>query len=514
MAEVFLARRRGAAGVQKRLVIKRIRPERSGDPRLLGLFVKEARLSMDLVHANIVPVFDFGRVGDALFLAMEFVDGRDLGAALQRARERGAALDPLLVAHIGAEACQALHYAHGKKDGAGHPLGVVHRDVTPRNVLLSFAGEVKLADFGVAALATDDETGRIRGTPAYMSPEQARGDPVDARSDLFSLGLVLWEALAGARAYTASDPAGLLAQARDGAVPPLPASVPEPLRRVVERATRARTDDRFAGALQMHQALDALVVAERSGRPEMSAPSQLLAAWLGGLFDRAEDDERAEPPPADGAPEVTYMEDGEGELLRGWGLDGAGEGTMRSLAGTVGEVEPQPQHEGDEDDEEEDEEEDDDAEPAATRRRAGLWPWIAAGGAAIAAAAIVSVTGTRGFGPIGPPDTPVRAVAAVAPPMAPAAPPDAAPAPDAAAAAVAPPPRKPPARVVLYPVDINARPWARVYIDGKYADDTPFRASLAAGVHRVRFVNPQDGSTKEISITVPRDQPVIEVLAP
>ena len=120
MAEVFLARRRGAAGVQKRLVIKRIRPERAGDPRLLGLFVKEARLSMDLVHANIVPVFDFGRVGDALFLAMEFVDGRDLGAALLRSRERGAALDPLLVAHIGGEACQALHYAHGKKDGAGN----------------------------------------------------------------------------------------------------------------------------------------------------------------------------------------------------------------------------------------------------------------------------------------------------------------------------------------------------------------------------------------------------------
>ncbi len=499
MAEVFLARRRGAAGVQKRLVVKRIRPERAGDPRLLGLFVKEARLSMDLVHANIVPVFDFGRVGDALFLAMEFVDGRDLGAALQRARERGAALDPLLAAHIGAEACQGLHYAHGKKDDAGRPLGVVHRDVTPRNVLLSFAGEVKLADFGVAALAADDESGRIRGTPAYMSPEQARGDAVDARSDLFSLGLVLWEALAGTRAYTATDHTGLLAQARTGDVPALPASVPEPLRRVVERATRARPEDRFAGALQMHQALDALVVAERSRRPEMAAPSQLLADWLGHLFDRAEDEERVEPPPVDRAPEVTFVDDGERELLRGWGVDAAGEGTMRSIAETVA-----------------DEGEAETAAPSPPRSRRSAWPWLAAGAGAIAGAAILALAASRSA-PVGSPDAPRRAPAAVVPPATPpAAPPDAAPSPDAAAAAAPemPPPRKPPGRVVLYPVDINAKPWARVYIDGKYADDTPFRASLPAGAHRVRFVNPQDGSTKEITITVPRDRPVIEVLAP
>src|SRR5262249_19563504 len=147
MADVFLARRRGAAGVEKRLVVKRIRPEHASNPRFVELFINEARLSVDLAHANIVPVFDFGRVGDELFLAMEYVDGRDLAAALQRAAERGAPLDPVLVAHIGAECCRGLDYAHGR---AGRRL--VHRDVTPRNVLLSFAGEVKLTDFGVASL--------------------------------------------------------------------------------------------------------------------------------------------------------------------------------------------------------------------------------------------------------------------------------------------------------------------------------------------------------------------------
>jgi serine/threonine-protein kinase len=499
MAEVFLARRRGAAGVQKRLVVKRIRPERAGDPRLLALFVKEARLSMDLVHANIVPVFDFGRVGDALFLAMEFVDGRDLGAALARAHERGVALDPVLAAHIGGEACQALHYAHGKKDDAGRPLGVVHRDVTPRNVLLSFAGEVKLADFGVAALAADDESGRIRGTPAYMSPEQARGEAVDARSDLFSLGLVLWEALAGARVYTAADAAGLLAEARAGVVPPLPASVPEPLRQAVARATQPRPEDRYDGANKMHQALDTVVVAARSARPGMPAPSQLLADWLGRLFDRAEDDERAGAALADRTPEVTFIDDGEAELLRGWG-DAPGDGTMRSIAETV--------------------DEDGAAAPPAgeTRRPRARARLVVAG--AIAAAAVAAIATQAGLR-----STPVTTAATDAPPAVPAAaraptaapaPPDASP-PDAVAQAVAPPaapPRRAPARTVLYPVDINAKPWARVYIDGKYADDTPFRASLAAGPHRVRFVNPQDGSTKEITIAVPRDAPVIEVLAP
>src|SRR5262249_36500755 len=124
MADVFLARRRGAAGVDKRLVLKRIRPERAAAPRFLPVVVKEGRLSGDLADAYIQPVFHFGRVGEELFLAMEYVPGRDLAAALRRATERGAALDPLLVAHIGAEACKALDYAHRRADVAGRPLGI------------------------------------------------------------------------------------------------------------------------------------------------------------------------------------------------------------------------------------------------------------------------------------------------------------------------------------------------------------------------------------------------------
>ena len=260
MADVYLARRRAAAGIEKRLVIKRIRQELAADPRFVRLFVKEARLSVELVHANIVPVFDFGRAGDELFLAMEYVDGRDLATALRRARDRDERLDPVLVAHVGAEACAALDYAHRRRDAEGRPRGIVHRDVTPRNVLLSFAGEVKLVDFGVASLA-EEEHGRVRGTPAYMSPEQARGEAVDGRSDLFSLALVLGEALTGERAYRGADP---LAQARAGAVPPLPASVPEALRAVLERATRPERDARYPDARGLQQALEQIVVTARS----------------------------------------------------------------------------------------------------------------------------------------------------------------------------------------------------------------------------------------------------------
>ena len=219
MAEVFLARRRGPGGVEKQLAVKRIRRERTGDPRFVEMFVTEARLSMGLAHKNIVQVFDFGRVGDELFLVMEYVAGVDLGTALAGVRTGGdpagsssdGALDPLLAAFVGMEACQALDYAHRWRSPDGEPGGIVHRDVTPGNVLLSVSGEVKLADFGVADdLAADVGGRRLRGTPAYMSPEQARGERLDGRADVFSLGLVLWQALTGRRAYPQRDPVQIL----------------------------------------------------------------------------------------------------------------------------------------------------------------------------------------------------------------------------------------------------------------------------------------------------------------
>lgn len=315
MADVYVARRR-VAGLEKRLVIKRVRPQKVGDTTFMDLFVREARLSMTLNHQNIVPVFDFGRVGDAAFLAMEFVEGRDLGATL---RKGGGPVPPLLAAFIAAECCQALEHAHKRLGPDGAPLGVVHRDVTPRNVLLSWAGEVKLTDFGVAALA-GDPSGDVRGTIAYMAPEQARYEPTDARADLYSLGLVLWEMIAGERVRKVKDRVALLESTRLGVLPPLPEGPPA-LLEVIAKATQQAPGERYADAAEMHAALDRYLVEARAAAPGPT-PARQLSDWLEAVW--GDEAGRIEGEPLDGA--STPPPDD---------LDPA---TMRSLAETAGDL--------------------------------------------------------------------------------------------------------------------------------------------------------------------------------
>jgi serine/threonine-protein kinase len=315
MAEVYLARRR-VAGLEKRLVVKRIRRERAGDPAVLDLFMREAQLSMSLGHQNVVPVFDFGRVGDDAFLAMELVDGRDLAATIARADRP---VPPLLAAYIASECCRALDHAHHRRAPDGSPAGVIHRDVTPRNVLLSWAGEVKLADFGVATLAGGGDD-RVRGTWAYMAPEQARGESIDGRADLYALGLVLWAMVAGARPRTSDDAAALCALACSGELPEPPAVAPA-LRGVVERATARDREGRFADAREMQEALDHYLIAARAETPG-PPPERQLAAWMAEVW--GEDERHAE-----------LGVDAGGEVL-------TVDRTQRSTAATVADDEPGP----------------------------------------------------------------------------------------------------------------------------------------------------------------------------
>ncbi|HEX3760155.1 MAG TPA: protein kinase [Kofleriaceae bacterium] len=337
MAEVYLARRR-AAGIEKWLVVKRMRPERSGDPRFLDLFVREARLSMSLVHQNIVPVFDFGRIDDQVFLAMERVEGKDLGSSLARAADHR--LPPLLAAFVAAECCQALDYAHQRKSPDGVALGIVHRDVTPRNVLLSWSGEVKLTDFGIAALA-GDATSRLLGTPQYMAPEQARSEPIDPRADIYAVGLVLREAMTGARPRPGTDRDGMLDAARRGTLMPWPHQLPdaelalgsgdhsEPppaaLVAIIERAAAAAPADRYPDARTMLEALDAFIVGERAAN-KGDSPARQLAAWLTAVWDGARDDAEADAA-IQAEHMVSFLDDG--------AIDVVGTGTMRSLAATA-----------------------------------------------------------------------------------------------------------------------------------------------------------------------------------
>ena len=199
MAELFVAEVSGVEGFSRTFVLKRLRPELATEKDAVAQFVEEARLQASLVHSNIVPVFDFGRVGEEYFLALEYIHGRDLERLVRRHIEVfGKSLSVPVAFFIMHEALEALAYAHGKTDAEGRNLAIVHRDVSPGNILVSARGEVKLSDFGIAKAEgrmSRTEVGMIKGNVSFMSPEQARGETVDQRSDLFSAGVVLYYCL-------------------------------------------------------------------------------------------------------------------------------------------------------------------------------------------------------------------------------------------------------------------------------------------------------------------------------
>lgn len=207
MAEVHLARMAEGAGAGRLVVIKRIHSHLAGNTRFVRMFLDEARIAARLSHPQVVQVVDLGRVGEHLFLAMEYVHGEDLRRVVRRALETGRPLPPALGTWIVSEAAAGLHYAHERRDTKGLPLGIVHRDVSPQNLIVTFDGNVKVIDFGIARAADSahlTRAGELKGKYAYMSPEQARGAPVDRRTDVFALGVLLWELLTGRRLFKRS----------------------------------------------------------------------------------------------------------------------------------------------------------------------------------------------------------------------------------------------------------------------------------------------------------------------
>jgi serine/threonine protein kinase len=210
MAVVYRALYTAAPGVTKPVVIKRVLGTYAEDPAFVEMFLNEARISVGLSHGNIVQVFDFGKVDDEYFLAMELVDGHTLGRVLKAAKAKGLACLPApLAVGIALEMCRGLHHAHTRLDARGEPLGVVHRDLSPDNVLLSYEGEVKLTDFGIAKARLkgrpETEVGIVKGKYLYFSPEQARGEALDARSDVYTVGTVLYQMLCGQRPTDGSE---------------------------------------------------------------------------------------------------------------------------------------------------------------------------------------------------------------------------------------------------------------------------------------------------------------------
>ena len=220
MARVSVAVVRGAEGFRRTFVLKRLRPELGTNPEVVSQFIDEARLGSSLVHSNIVPVFDFGRDDEGYYLAQEYILGRDVDALITASKEkRGRPLEPAFVLYLAQEALKALGYAHTRANDAGKPMGLVHRDVSPNNLMVSARGELKLLDFGIVKSderTTRTQAGVVKGNLFFMSPEQARALPVDPRSDLFSLGMVLVCALTGEPLYSGNNVYDLMTRAAAG----------------------------------------------------------------------------------------------------------------------------------------------------------------------------------------------------------------------------------------------------------------------------------------------------------
>lgn len=285
MAEVFLAKKRGAEGTFKLLVVKRILPAHGASRRFRAMFVEEAQLATRLNHPNIVQVYEFSDHGDdGLLLSMEYVEGFDLGRVTSAARQQGARVPPPVAAFIVAEAAKGLHYAHERRDERGVPLSIVHRDVSPQNILVSHEGVVKIADFGIASASLfRDEPGVLKGKVGYMSPEQARREKVDRRSDIYSLGVVLYELFALRSPFGKLDDDALYDAVQRGAFEAprtFAPDLPQELEAIAMRALSTHPDDRFQTARDMAGAIARAMLA-RQELVDNASVEQTLAHLLG-----------------------------------------------------------------------------------------------------------------------------------------------------------------------------------------------------------------------------------------
>jgi serine/threonine protein kinase len=294
MAEVWRASMVGLEGFRKTVAIKKILPHLAENQEFVAMFVDEAKLAAQLSHENLVDIYDPGKIDGEFFIAMEYVEGRDLRSILNRLRQRRETMPLGLAFFIAARIAAGLDYAHTRLDADGKPLGLVHRDVSPRNILISHNGNVRLCDFGVAKAVSSvarTEIGALKGKIQYMSPEQAAGAHVDSRSDVFSLGSVLFEMVTGRRLFVEDTEITLLDAVRRGATDE-PRSVrkdlPDDFNAILVRALIKDPESRYQTADQMQRELDETLF-HLEPKPTQGA----LAQWLGEVFE--------EPTEPDGA---------------------------------------------------------------------------------------------------------------------------------------------------------------------------------------------------------------------
>ena len=526
MAELFLARVDGARGFQKHVAVKVILPHLGEDPQFTAMFLDEAKLAAQLNHPNIVHIFDFGEVDQSLFIAMEYIDGADLRALMREAARLGTALPLPFIAKVIALACEGLDYAHKYVDpGTQAPLALVHRDMSPDNVLVSRTGAVKIVDFGVAKISSPNpdrdgtQTGVLKGKFSYMSPEQFRGLPLDGRSDIFSLGMVLYELIAGTKPFDSTNAAQVMQSVVNDTFPPLAqfrADVPEELQCIVDRALAKSRDFRYQSCLELADDLGAFVT--RTGAPMGSYQIAHVLSDVMGLSSgsRALPGSGNTPPTREGSPGSMTSHEVE--------LTPAPASALETTAGRGGTP----------------------AAPRDSRLLAAAFPrWRWRPGAiAFLAGSLLASLAYLGWLELRPLADPIR------PGVAPVPHP-----PVLAAPGQSPPPaivdREPAAEVVENPalrrrpiaaprrhahdvphevavdapaeppaaaapgtangqLEFRVRPYASVYLDGKALGETPLSSlEVAGGVHQIRLVNAELKKDESFEVSIKAGQSTI-----
>lgn len=325
MAEIFLAHESGPDGSEKPVVLKRIRPHLTKEASFVKMFLNEARLAAQLNHPNIVQIYDLGKMGESYFIAMEYIFGRDMRRIVPKSEELGIPFPLVYALKIASSALAGLHYAHTKVDLYGNPLNIVHRDVSPENIFVAFDGTVKVLDFGIAkatnAPTGETRAGELRGKLSYMSPEQCLGRPVDCRSDIFSLGVTLYEWLTGFKLFTGETDIAVMRNITEGKIYApsyFKADIPGPVEAILMRALERDRERRYQTAAEMQHAIDAFLNAYEFTPTPLHLSNFLkqlfldeLEAEKGGLEARAPTSQavpaqdapaqpRAEPPRRDG----------------------------------------------------------------------------------------------------------------------------------------------------------------------------------------------------------------------
>jgi serine/threonine protein kinase len=292
MAELFAARRRGSSEV---VALKRILPELAGDRVFVDMFLDEARIAATLDHPNIVKVAETGSADGQHFMVMEHLVGRDLGAVSRALRDRGEKMPEAAAIRIVADAARGLDHAHEMRDAGGEPLKIIHRDVSPRNVFLTAGGVVKILDFGIAK-ARDrlsiTRTGTVKGKFPFMSPEAIRDEELDRRTDVFSLGVLLWELTTGHRLFTGATDYEILRRVLNRPIPRPSEAVPgyrPELEAVVMRALAKQRERRYSTAAELANDLEAVA------RPEAAAVAELVARLFPGIVVEPAADSGSQP---------------------------------------------------------------------------------------------------------------------------------------------------------------------------------------------------------------------------